>query len=224
LKDKGKLDLPEALLFETGSNQWRRYSAWPPRQNVTERKLYFRSGKRLSFDPPRWSVQWAGGNREPGLQDPRRRNRRDRPGARGWSILRAARPRRSFWRALRKRGVALPGESFSTEVNFPVLRLGPIGFPAVTGCYVHVSETTEPIRVEIFSELGETQIEEAARRAYLYSRLLPGYGLSCAERCGNGPPDSGRLRAQPGPRPSGARRDKHDGGRAARPRAARQLP
>ena len=52
LKDKGKLDLPEALLFETGSNQWKRYSAWPPRQNVTERKLYFRSGKRLSFDPP----------------------------------------------------------------------------------------------------------------------------------------------------------------------------
>ena len=47
LKDKGKLDLPEALLFETGSNQWRRYSAWPPRQNVTERKLYFPLGKAV---------------------------------------------------------------------------------------------------------------------------------------------------------------------------------
>jgi hypothetical protein len=94
-----------------------------------------------------------------------------RPGLRteAWSIAK--------YEALRKRGVALPGESFSTEVNFPVLRPGPIGFPAVTGCYVHVSETTEPIRVEVFSELGATQIEEAARRAYLYSRLLPGYGF-----------------------------------------------
>jgi hypothetical protein len=52
LKNKGKLDLPEALLFETGSNKWVRYSAWPPKQNIAERKLYFRSGKRLSFDPP----------------------------------------------------------------------------------------------------------------------------------------------------------------------------
>ena len=46
-------------------------------------------------------------------------------------------------------------------------------FPAVTGCYVHVSETTEPIRVEVFSELGETQIEGAAIAAYLYSRYCP---------------------------------------------------
>jgi putative CocE/NonD family hydrolase len=52
LKDKGTLDLPEASLFETGSNRWVRYSAWPPRQDVAERKLYFRAGHRLSFDPP----------------------------------------------------------------------------------------------------------------------------------------------------------------------------
>jgi putative CocE/NonD family hydrolase len=52
LKDKGKLDLPEALLFETGSNRWARYSTWPPKQNLAERKLYFRSGNRLSFNPP----------------------------------------------------------------------------------------------------------------------------------------------------------------------------
>ena len=95
-----------------------------------------------------------------------------RPGLRTetWNIAK--------YEALRKRGVALPGESFSTEVDFPVLRPpGQIGFPSVTGCYVHVSETTEPIRVEVFSDLGPTQIEEAARRAYLYSRLLPGYGF-----------------------------------------------
>lgn len=78
---------------------------------------------------------------------------------------------------LRGGSVALPGESFSTTVDFSVLSSGSIGFPAVSGCYVHISETTEPIRVEVFSELGEAQIEEAARRAYLYSRLLPGYGF-----------------------------------------------
>src|SRR5690606_40688974 len=39
------------------------------------------------------------------------------------------------------------------------------------------SETAEPVRVEVFEDLGEGQIEEAARRAYLYSALLPGYGF-----------------------------------------------
>lgn len=33
------------------------------------------------------------------------------------------------------------------------------------------------MRVEVFDELGDEQIGEAARRAYLYSRLLPGYGF-----------------------------------------------
>ena len=78
---------------------------------------------------------------------------------------------------LRNGNVALPGESFSTTVNFAPLRSNSIGFPAVSGCYVHVSETTEPIRVEVFSELGDAQVAEAARRVYLYSRLLPRYGF-----------------------------------------------
>jgi hypothetical protein len=42
---------------------------------------------------------------------------------------------------------------------------------------LHVSETTEPVRVEVFDALGEAQVGEATRRAYLYSRLLPGYGF-----------------------------------------------
>ncbi len=50
-------------------------------------------------------------------------------------------------------------------------------FPPVNASYVHVHRTTEPIRIEVFAELGEGQIEEAARRAYLYSKLLPGYGF-----------------------------------------------
>jgi putative CocE/NonD family hydrolase len=52
LKDKGALNQPEALAFETGSNKWRAYDAWPPRRNVTKRKLYFRGDHQLSFEPP----------------------------------------------------------------------------------------------------------------------------------------------------------------------------
>lgn len=51
LKDVGKLDLPRAIVFETGTAQWRRYDAWPPK-NARKKSLYFRSGGRLSFDPP----------------------------------------------------------------------------------------------------------------------------------------------------------------------------
>lgn len=78
---------------------------------------------------------------------------------------------------LRKGDVSLPGESGTSTVNFSPLKPGHIGFPKVVGCYVHVSETTEPVRVEVFEELSENQLTEAARRVYLYSRLLPGYGF-----------------------------------------------
>ncbi|AEP11687.1 DNA double-strand break repair nuclease NurA [Chloracidobacterium thermophilum] len=83
----------------------------------------------------------------------------------------------SKYDGLRKGEISLPGEPGTSMVNFAPLKPGPIGFPKVLGCYVHVSETTEPIRVEIFEELGRDQIAEAARRVYLYSRLLPGYGF-----------------------------------------------
>ena len=52
LKGKGTLDLPEALLFRTGTNQWVKHDAWPPKQNVVERKLYFQPNGKLSFNPP----------------------------------------------------------------------------------------------------------------------------------------------------------------------------
>jgi uncharacterized protein len=52
LKDKGKLDLPEALTFEPGSNRWRRWNAWPPVNETAERRLYFAADKRLSFEAP----------------------------------------------------------------------------------------------------------------------------------------------------------------------------
>ena len=31
LKDKGTLELPEALMFQTGRNRWRTYDRWPPK-------------------------------------------------------------------------------------------------------------------------------------------------------------------------------------------------
>ena len=52
LKGKGQLDLPEALVFETGSNQWRSYDRWPPQNRTRARKLYFHAAGKLSFDPP----------------------------------------------------------------------------------------------------------------------------------------------------------------------------
>ena len=52
LKGQGKLDLPEALTFRTGSNEWVRHDAWPPKTGITERRLYFREGGKLSFDAP----------------------------------------------------------------------------------------------------------------------------------------------------------------------------
>jgi uncharacterized protein len=52
LKDKGKLDLPEALTFEPGSNRWRRWNAWPPVKETAERRLFFAADKQLSFDAP----------------------------------------------------------------------------------------------------------------------------------------------------------------------------
>jgi hypothetical protein len=52
LKDRGRLDLPEALTFEAGSNRWRRWEAWPPRRNTEERRLYFGPDETLSFSAP----------------------------------------------------------------------------------------------------------------------------------------------------------------------------
>ncbi len=50
LKGKGET-LPKAIVFETGTNVWRRYDAWPPRA-ATPKMLYFHADGKLSFDPP----------------------------------------------------------------------------------------------------------------------------------------------------------------------------
>ena len=38
-------------MFETGTNQWRKYDSWPPAA-AKPRSLYFHANGRLSFDPP----------------------------------------------------------------------------------------------------------------------------------------------------------------------------
>ncbi len=55
LKDKGTRDFPEAMVFQTGSNRWERYDAWPPR-SARNRNLYMRENGALSFDPPAGEV------------------------------------------------------------------------------------------------------------------------------------------------------------------------
>jgi len=52
LKAEGKLGIAEAITFQTGSNEWKSYDEWPPRNITTDRKLYFRADGKLSFDPP----------------------------------------------------------------------------------------------------------------------------------------------------------------------------
>jgi len=81
------------------------------------------------------------------------------------------------YEGLRHGDVSLPGEAATSRVDFTPLRSSGFGYPPVLGNYVHVSKTTEAIRVEVFSDLGRDQILQASRRAYLYSRLLPGYGF-----------------------------------------------
>ncbi len=51
LKDKGRMTLPEATVFETGRNQWHRLDAWPPK-TAEVKALYLRANGRLSFDAP----------------------------------------------------------------------------------------------------------------------------------------------------------------------------
>ena len=50
LKDK-PMDLPEAWMFLTGLNEWRKLDAWPPK-GLQGRTLYFQAGGRLSSDAP----------------------------------------------------------------------------------------------------------------------------------------------------------------------------
>jgi len=52
LKNKGALNLRDAMVFETGGNKWHDYDQWPPKA-TRPRNLYLQAGGRLAFDAPR---------------------------------------------------------------------------------------------------------------------------------------------------------------------------
>ena len=64
LKGEGDLRLPEALVFETGADRWRRFDAWPP-HGVEQRTLYLREGHGLAFEPPPETGEASGREGEP---------------------------------------------------------------------------------------------------------------------------------------------------------------
>lgn len=49
LKGKDTAEHPEAWVFETGTNQWRKYDQWPPQQAKAQ-SLYFHAGEHLAID------------------------------------------------------------------------------------------------------------------------------------------------------------------------------
>jgi hypothetical protein len=51
LKGDGGSDIPEATIFVTGSNEWRSFDTWPPK-NVIEKNLYLHPYGAISFTAP----------------------------------------------------------------------------------------------------------------------------------------------------------------------------
>jgi len=51
LKDEGKMTLPEAYMFNTGTKVWQEFDHWPPR-DIKPVQLYFGPSGQLSIDKP----------------------------------------------------------------------------------------------------------------------------------------------------------------------------
>jgi putative CocE/NonD family hydrolase len=60
LKNKGTLNLPEVLAFETGANKWRSLDSWPHHTAAQAKQLYFQAGGKLSFAAPVATAAAAG--------------------------------------------------------------------------------------------------------------------------------------------------------------------
>src|SRR5665213_3453836 len=52
LKASPDAKVPEAYVFETGTNQWKRFETWPPK-NAVETSLYLDAAGKLSWDAPK---------------------------------------------------------------------------------------------------------------------------------------------------------------------------
>lgn len=68
LKGGEKPDLPEALIFATGSNEWHRFDKWPA-ENITPATLYLHANGALGWDSPTTS---ANNSYDEYLSDPKR--------------------------------------------------------------------------------------------------------------------------------------------------------
>jgi uncharacterized protein len=53
LKGKEPFELPEALTFRTGVNEWVKHDAWPPKKDVVAGRLYLQADGKLAFTPPK---------------------------------------------------------------------------------------------------------------------------------------------------------------------------
>ena len=51
LKGEGEQNIPEAEIFVTGTNEWRSFESWPPK-NIMEKNLYLEPYGIVSFSPP----------------------------------------------------------------------------------------------------------------------------------------------------------------------------
>jgi putative CocE/NonD family hydrolase len=56
LKDKGNFNAAEATVFDTGTNEWKNYPAWPPKTSQP-RPVYFQQTKALAFNAPTTAQQ-----------------------------------------------------------------------------------------------------------------------------------------------------------------------
>ncbi|MBK8979228.1 MAG: CocE/NonD family hydrolase [Planctomycetes bacterium] len=78
--------LPEALMFQTGTDDWKRYDAWPPTGLTTAVELFLRADGSLSFEP---LPDGAAGGSVSWLSDPNR------------PVPYTKRPIMGFWSGLR---------------------------------------------------------------------------------------------------------------------------
>lgn len=51
LKGEGNAEIPEATIFVTGSNEWRNFETWPPKNSI-EKTIYFHAGEVAGFNKP----------------------------------------------------------------------------------------------------------------------------------------------------------------------------
>lgn len=56
LKKEGHMNLPEAWVFETGSDQWRSYDSWPP-ENIQPRHIWLNENGNISWSIPEESIE-----------------------------------------------------------------------------------------------------------------------------------------------------------------------